>query len=150
MDNALETTTQRIRHHLRGPLAGPRNLLTKNARNTINKTDPHDTEKQNPQQPLFLLYLFKKGRRKRGWHRRQLAWFWPVTSSGTALIHFYGGPVVWNNVRADGLTSCVANDVHFYVELGPHNRFKGCGTIQGSFTSRRVVANVVKSGVRKA
>ena len=40
MDNALETSTQRVRHHLRRPLAGSRNLLMKNAGNTVPVTDP--------------------------------------------------------------------------------------------------------------
>jgi hypothetical protein len=31
MDDALETSTERVRHHLRRPLAGSRNLLMKTA-----------------------------------------------------------------------------------------------------------------------
>jgi len=38
MDNALEASTQRVRHHLRRPLAGSRNLLMKTAGNTVGET----------------------------------------------------------------------------------------------------------------
>jgi hypothetical protein len=40
MDDALETSTERVRHHLRRPLAGSRNLLMKTAGNTVVVTDP--------------------------------------------------------------------------------------------------------------
>ena len=40
MDHALEASTQRIRHHLRRPLAGSRDLLMKTAGNTVSETDP--------------------------------------------------------------------------------------------------------------
>src|SRR3712207_257747 len=40
MDNTLETSTERLRHHLRRPLAGSRNLLMKTAENTVPVTDP--------------------------------------------------------------------------------------------------------------
>ncbi len=40
MDDALEASIERVRHHLRRPLAGSRNLLMKNAGNTIPVTDP--------------------------------------------------------------------------------------------------------------
>jgi transposase-like protein len=36
MDHALEASAQRVRHHLRRPLAGSRNLLMKTAGNTVN------------------------------------------------------------------------------------------------------------------
>ena len=40
MDHALETSSQRIRHHLRRPLAGSRDVLMKTAGNTVSETDP--------------------------------------------------------------------------------------------------------------
>ena len=40
MDHAVEASPQRVRDHLRRPLAGSRNLLTENARNTENETVP--------------------------------------------------------------------------------------------------------------
>jgi hypothetical protein len=40
MDNALEASPQRVRHHLRRPLAGSRNQLMKTAGNTLNETVP--------------------------------------------------------------------------------------------------------------
>ena len=40
MDNALEASPERVRHHLRRPLAGSRNLLMKTAGNTVPVTDP--------------------------------------------------------------------------------------------------------------
>ena len=40
MDDEVETRTQRVRHHLRRPLAGSRNLLMINAGNTVAVTDP--------------------------------------------------------------------------------------------------------------
>ena len=40
MDSALEASPQRVRHHLRRPLAGSRNLLVKTAENTHNETVP--------------------------------------------------------------------------------------------------------------
>ncbi len=40
MDSALEASSQRVCHHLRRPLAGSRNLLMKNAGNTVPVTDP--------------------------------------------------------------------------------------------------------------
>jgi hypothetical protein len=40
MDGALEASSQRVRRHLRRPLASSRNLLMKTARNTVAVTDP--------------------------------------------------------------------------------------------------------------
>jgi len=40
MDHALEASPQRIRDHLRRPLASSRNLLMKTAGNTVAVTDP--------------------------------------------------------------------------------------------------------------
>ena len=40
MDDAMEASSQRIRHHLRRPLAGRRDLLNETAGNTLNETDP--------------------------------------------------------------------------------------------------------------
>ena len=40
MDDALEARAERVRHHLRGPLADPGNLLMKTAENTVSVTDP--------------------------------------------------------------------------------------------------------------
>jgi len=36
MDHAVEASAQRVRHHLRRPLAGSRNLLMKTAGTTVN------------------------------------------------------------------------------------------------------------------
>jgi hypothetical protein len=41
MDHALEASTQRMRHHLRRPLAGSRDLRMKTAGNTVSETDPN-------------------------------------------------------------------------------------------------------------
>jgi hypothetical protein len=40
MDDALETSFERVRHHLRRPHAGKRNNLTEDAAYTVNLTDP--------------------------------------------------------------------------------------------------------------
>ncbi|BBX52668.1 hypothetical protein MPOR_36940 [Mycolicibacterium poriferae] len=40
MDHALETSTERLRDHLRRPHAGQRNHLTEDAAYTVNLTDP--------------------------------------------------------------------------------------------------------------
>ncbi len=40
MDHQVEASTQRIRDHLRRPLAGSRNLLMKTAGNTVNEIVP--------------------------------------------------------------------------------------------------------------
>lgn len=40
MDEALEASSQRIRHHLRRPLAGRGDLLDETAGNTLDETDP--------------------------------------------------------------------------------------------------------------
>ena len=40
MDDALEASPQRVRHHLRRPVPGRRDLLTKTAGNTVSETDP--------------------------------------------------------------------------------------------------------------
>jgi hypothetical protein len=40
MDHEVEASTERVRHHLRRPLAGSRNLLMKTAGNTVPVTDP--------------------------------------------------------------------------------------------------------------
>jgi len=40
MEHALEASTQRVRDHLRRPLAGSRNLLMEAAGNTVNETVP--------------------------------------------------------------------------------------------------------------
>ena len=40
MDHALEASAQRVRHHLRRPIPGRRNLLTETAGNTVSETDP--------------------------------------------------------------------------------------------------------------
>src|SRR5215212_2588437 len=40
MDHEMEAGAQRVRHHLRRPLAGSRNLLMKTAGNTVAVTDP--------------------------------------------------------------------------------------------------------------
>jgi transposase-like protein len=40
VDDALETSPERLRHHLRRPLAGRRDLLTKTAGNTVGVTGP--------------------------------------------------------------------------------------------------------------
>src|SRR5215211_5131384 len=40
MDHEVEAGAQRVRHHLRRPLAGSRNLLMKTAGNTVAVTDP--------------------------------------------------------------------------------------------------------------
>jgi hypothetical protein len=40
MDHAVEASAERVRHHLRRPLAGSRNLLMKTAGNTVPVTDP--------------------------------------------------------------------------------------------------------------
>jgi len=40
MDHAVEASAQRVRHHLRRPLAGSRNLLMKTAGNTVSETVP--------------------------------------------------------------------------------------------------------------
>ena len=40
MDDEVEASTERVRHHLRRPLAGSRNLLMKTAENTLPVTDP--------------------------------------------------------------------------------------------------------------
>ena len=42
MDHALETSTERLRDHLRRPHAGQRNHLTEDAAYTVNLTDPPD------------------------------------------------------------------------------------------------------------
>ncbi|MEK0458220.1 hypothetical protein OSH32_25625, partial [Mycobacterium ulcerans] len=40
MDDALETSIERLRDHLRRPHARKRNHLTENAAYTVNQTDP--------------------------------------------------------------------------------------------------------------
>lgn len=40
MDNALETSSQRIRNHLRRPIPGRGELLNEKARNTVNEIVP--------------------------------------------------------------------------------------------------------------
>jgi len=40
MDDALETSTERLRDHLRRPYAGQREQLTEDATYTVNLTDP--------------------------------------------------------------------------------------------------------------
>lgn len=40
MDDALETSTERLRYHLRRPHAGKRNRLTEHAAYTVNRTVP--------------------------------------------------------------------------------------------------------------
>src|SRR4051794_21552903 len=40
MDDEVEASPERVRHHLPRPLAGSRNLLMKTARNTVPVTDP--------------------------------------------------------------------------------------------------------------
>jgi hypothetical protein len=40
MDDAVEARAERVRHHLRRPLACSRNLLMKTAGNTVAVTDP--------------------------------------------------------------------------------------------------------------
>jgi NAD(P)H-hydrate repair Nnr-like enzyme with NAD(P)H-hydrate epimerase domain len=40
MDDAVEASAQRIRDHLRRPLAGSRNLLMETAGNTVSETAP--------------------------------------------------------------------------------------------------------------
>ena len=41
MDDEVEASPERVRHHLRRPLAGSRDLLMKTAGNTVPVTDPH-------------------------------------------------------------------------------------------------------------
>ncbi|MEK0506005.1 hypothetical protein, partial [Mycobacterium ulcerans] len=43
MDDALETSIERLRDHLRRPHARKRNHLTENAAYTVNQTDPRWT-----------------------------------------------------------------------------------------------------------
>ena len=40
MDNEVEAGTERVCHHIRGPLAGSGKLLNKNAGNTVSETLP--------------------------------------------------------------------------------------------------------------
>ena len=40
MDDEVEACAQRVRHHLRRPLAGSRNLLMNTAGNTVSETVP--------------------------------------------------------------------------------------------------------------
>ena len=40
MDDAVEASAQRVRHHLRRPLPGRRDLLTKTAGNTVSEIVP--------------------------------------------------------------------------------------------------------------
>ncbi len=40
MDDEVETSAQRVRHHLRRPLAGSGNLMMNTAGNTLTVTDP--------------------------------------------------------------------------------------------------------------
>jgi hypothetical protein len=40
MDHEVEASAQRVRDHLRRPLAGSRDLLMKTARNTVTETVP--------------------------------------------------------------------------------------------------------------
>lgn len=47
MDHEVETSAERVRHHLRRPLAGSRNLLMTTAGNTVPVTDPR--RKEQPQ-----------------------------------------------------------------------------------------------------
>jgi len=42
MDHAVEASAQRVRDHLRRPLAGSRDLLMETAGNTVNETVPSD------------------------------------------------------------------------------------------------------------
>ena len=44
MDHEVEASPERVRHHLRRPLAGSRNLLMKTAGNTVPVTDPAGTQ----------------------------------------------------------------------------------------------------------
>lgn len=46
MDYALEARSQRIRHHLRRPLAGRGDLLNENRRNTVTEIVPHPAPPQ--------------------------------------------------------------------------------------------------------
>ena len=41
MDSTMETSTERIRRHLRRTLASTRNLLINDAGNTVSDTGPH-------------------------------------------------------------------------------------------------------------
>ena len=46
MGHAVEASPERVRHHLRRPLAGSRNLLMKTAGNTVAVTDPSRKERR--------------------------------------------------------------------------------------------------------
>ncbi|MEK0474461.1 hypothetical protein OSI00_17030, partial [Mycobacterium ulcerans] len=48
MDDALETSIERLRDHLRRPHARKRNHLTENAAYTVNQTDPTAAGQEAP------------------------------------------------------------------------------------------------------
>ncbi|MEK0490490.1 hypothetical protein OSI05_07060, partial [Mycobacterium ulcerans] len=48
MDDALETSIERLRDHLRRPHARKRNHLTENAAYTVNQTDPQLRGSRHP------------------------------------------------------------------------------------------------------
>jgi hypothetical protein len=47
MDNALETSSQRIRNHLRRPIPERCELLNENARNTVNEIVPRNSQTES-------------------------------------------------------------------------------------------------------
>ncbi|EUA92520.1 transposase for IS2404 domain protein [Mycobacterium ulcerans str. Harvey] len=55
MDDALETSIERLRDHLRRPHARKRNHLTENAAYTVNQTDPQRAHTGNGAQVLATL-----------------------------------------------------------------------------------------------
>ena len=56
MGRTVETSAQRIRHHLRRPLPGRRNLLTQTAGNTVSEIDP-DMREWLPEDDLAFVVL---------------------------------------------------------------------------------------------
>ena len=75
MDNAVETSSQRIRNHLRAPIPGRGELLNENARNTVNEIVPvalHGVlmgARDGIESPWVLFLVFYEGT---GWSPRLL------------------------------------------------------------------------------